>query len=645
MRLSFSTKLFAGFGAMLALLAVVGFIGWNNTTGFSTSFKSLYDDRLVCAIQLNSVETGMYELRNGATSYVMEDSPTRDQLKSEAVKWQKLIDDNMKAYGDTYLVQEEQAGLKAWQQDYPVYQKSRLQTIAYIDAGKLTEALANGSGPEEQAFRKALGDAQALLAIQDRVAKGMNTSVSATADASTRILQGATGIAILFGLGVAFFLSRSIASSLSLVIATARKIANDDLSALSKEARAIAQGDLTGSLRITTGEVSIKSNDEVGDLAKAFNVMIGKLKETGVAFGEMTGGLRQMVGGVIDTAANLTTSSTQLSQAVEQAGAASQQVATTIQHVARGAQQQSSSVQETSSSLEQLSQAIEQIARGAQEQSGAVQDSAIMIGKMSASIKQVSANSEEMAKAAAETQTAAEKGAEAVDRSVQGMESIREKVSLSAEKVKLLGEHSLQIGTIVETIDDIAAQTNLLALNAALEAARAGEHGKGFAVVADEVRKLAERSSRATKEISQLVATVQKGTDDAVEAMKEGAREVDDGAKLSADARRALEDIQRNVTASAEKIRQISLAAREMEASSLEAVRTTDTVSSITEENTASTEEMAAGAQQVVRAVENIAGISEENSAAAEQVSATAQEMSAQVEEMTASAQSLADMA
>jgi methyl-accepting chemotaxis protein len=197
------------------------------------------------------------------------------------------------------------------------------------------------------------------------------------------------------------------------------------------------------------------------------------------------------------------------------------------------------------------------------------------------------------------------------------MRRIKDTIEPAAAKVKELGERSAEIGSIVEVIDDIAEQTNLLALNAAIEAARAGEHGKGFAVVADEVRRLAERSSKATKEISQLITAVQNGTAEAVAAMNEGTQEVEEGSKLALDAGKSLADILTAVEATNNQVQMISSAAQQMTASSTAVVKSTD----------------------------NISSISEENAAAAEEVSASTEEMSVQVEDMAASAESLTKMA
>jgi methyl-accepting chemotaxis protein len=246
---------------------------------------------------------------------------------------------------------------------------------------------------------------------------------------------------------------------------------------------------------------------------------------------------------------------------------------------------------------------------------------------------------------AADASTAARDSAEIINKTIERMESIKASSDLVGQRIKKMGQHSEQIGAIVETIDDIATQTNLLALNAAIEAARAGEHGKGFAVVADEVRKLAENSAEATQEIAGLIATIQRTTDEAVQAMDTGSAEVEAGASQADEAGRALDSILLTVESVSRQIEDIASSAQQMEASANELASAMDSVSAVVEENTAATEEIAAGAGEASQAIENIAAISEENGAASEEVSATVEEVSAQVEEVTASAQALAGMA
>jgi len=228
---------------------------------------------------------------------------------------------------------------------------------------------------------------------------------------------------------------------------------------------------------------------------------------------------------------------------------------------------------------------------------------------------------------------------------LNGMQSIKKAVGLSAEKVAEMGSRSDQIGDIVVAIEDIASQTNLLALNAAIEAARAGEAGKGFAVVADEVRKLAERASSATKEIGGLIKDIQATVSDAVKAMEDGAHEVDNGVTYAGEAGIALDEILKAAEAVNDQAEQAAAAAEQMAASANELVSAVDSVSAVVEENTAATEEMAASSSEVTQAIESIASVSEENSAAVEEVSASAEEMTAQVEEVSASAQELASLA
>ncbi|GFO58397.1 chemotaxis protein [Geomonas silvestris] len=164
----------------------------------------------------------------------------------------------------------------------------------------------------------------------------------------------------------------------------------------------------------------------------------------------------------------------------------------------------------------------------------------------------------------------AQEGAHIVQNTVEGMERIAERVQHSAAVVEQLGVRSDQIGSIVATIEDIADQTNLLALNAAIEAARAGEQGRGFAVVADEVRALADRTTKATHEISQMIRSIQAETRQAVQAMEQGVQEVHSGTLEAARSGNALEEIQRRIVEVTQQINQIATAAEEQSATTRE---------------------------------------------------------------------------
>ncbi len=435
--------------------------------------------------------------------------------------------------------------------------------------------------------------------------------------------------------------------------------------AMTKAAGALAAGDVQHDAQLDE-----KRGDELGEMAVCFGQMVGYVREMaavadaisqgdltrevrprserdalGIAFGSMIANLRETVGGVSASASALAEASQRLAAVSGQAGSATNQIATTIQQVAKGNQDQSSAVQETSASVDQLARAIDQIAKGTQEQTRSIEKTAASVAQLNGSIAQVSTASRELASAGEQVGAAATSGAETVRKSARGMIAIKATTNSAAAKVQELGKFSEQIGSIVEAIDDIAEQTNLLALNAAIEAARAGEHGRGFAVVADEVRKLAERSSRETKQIAELITQVQKGTQEAVEAMSRGAKEVELGTSFAEEAGEALKNILSAVQITNQQVSHIASAVGQMEAASQQVVNLMDSVSAIVEESTAATQEMASSSQQVAGAMEKVAAVSEETSAAAEEVSASTEEMSSQVEEMVTQTQSLAQMA
>ena len=156
----------------------------------------------------------------------------------------------------------------------------------------------------------------------------------------------------------------------------------------------------------------------------------------------------------------------------------------------------------------------------------------------------ISGNSERASDVARHSVDVAHKGGDAVRRTIDGMNTIRETIQETSKRIKRLGESSQEIGNIVELINDIAEQTNILALNASIQASMAGEAGRGFAVVADEVQRLAERAADATRQIETLVRAIQADTNEAVVSMERSTTDVVGGALLAENAGAALEEIE-----------------------------------------------------------------------------------------------------
>ena len=196
-------------------------------------------------------------------------------------------------------------------------------------------------------------------------------------------------------------------------------------------------------------------------------------------------------------------------------------------------------------------------------------------------------------------------GAAVVEGTVSMMNRIAERVRCTAQTVESLGERSDQIGAIIGTIEDIADQTNLLALNAAIEAARAGDQGRGFAVVADEVRALAERTSRATREIGEMIKSIQQETKSAVGAMEAGVHEVENGTSEAARSGEALKEILEEINAVSMQVNQISTAAEEQTA-------TTGEISNNMQQITEVVLETANGAQQSAGAASRLASLADD---------------------------------
>jgi methyl-accepting chemotaxis protein len=654
--LKIGIKLISAFIIMATISAVVGILGIRYIQLIDDNDTRLYQHYTVPITQLDKM--GIYfqrirvNLRDAILTKdevaVIKNYDTVAQLYDEmdlvAADYEALIEtDDMRAL----FTQYEEA--KAEFDPYIT------QIIELDKAGKDDEALEILLGPALPSAKTVQASLDTMLTMKKDQALQIAIDNTAAANKAATTMIIIIAAAFLLAIGVGFIISNSISKPISAIVRIADKV---------------SEGNLVRDMDQKLKNALTMRKDEVGDIGKAFDRIIAYIQEMGEvaetisqndltiivrpkskddelgnSFVKMIDGLKRTCEQISHSAISLGAASEQLSSAAQQAGTATTQISTTIQQVAMGTQNQASSVTQTATAVEEMSHAISGVAKGAQEQTLAVSKAADITEQINQAIQQVSGNAAAVTRDSASAAEAAKNGARTVEETLEGMQNIKTKVGLSAQKVQEMGSRSEQIGMIVETIEDIAAQTNLLALNAAIEAARAGEHGKGFAVVADEVRKLAERSSNATKEIGELIVGIQKTVADAVKAMEEGYQEVESGVKSANLAGNALSDILSAAEAVNEQAKLAAEATARMNEFSNELVSSVDSVSAVVEENTAATEEMAANSTQVTQAIEVIASVSEENSASIEEVSASTEEMSAQVEEVTASAISLTEMA
>ena len=328
----------------------------------------------------------------------------------------------------------------------------------------------------------------------------------------------------------------------------------------------------------------------------------------------MVTGLRNLVSNVRDAASQVASASSQVAGASDDSAKVSLQTA--------------SAIDEVTSTMHEMSVNVQNMVKNTQTQASSVSETSASIDEMVASIQRVADTAKVLLDISNRSREEVHSGISTMEKATDGLNKINITIRSSGEIIDVLGQRADDIGKIIEVIDDLAEQTNLLALNAAIEAARAGEHGLGFAVVADEVRKLAEKSAQSTKEISELIQSIQKEARKAVENMDRSTTIVNDGLGLGQELNTALRKISNVVTEVYKFAQEIGAATNEQSHGSSQIARATTRLNEITHEINSAVEEQASGADAVVKAMERMRELVQQTTSGSTELAASAEQMS-----------------
>ena len=390
---------------------------------------------------------------------------------------------------------------------------------------------------------------------------------------------------------------------------------------------------------ISSTTSTFDGKDEIGQLARTFESMVKYLKEMAAvseaiaggnlavevhprsandtlanAFTRMVEGLRGMVRNVRDAASQVASASTQVASASDES--------------ARNSLQTSSAIDEVTSTMHEMSVNVQNMVKSTQTQASSVSETSASIDQMVTSIQRVADTAKVLLDISNRSREEVHSGMGTMEKATDGLNRINTTIRSSGEIIDSLGTRADDIGKIIEVIDDLAEQTNLLALNAAIEAARAGEHGLGFAVVADEVRKLAEKSAQSTKEISELIQSIQKEARKAVDNMEKSTTIVNEGLNLGQELNAALRKISNVVTEVYKFAQEIGAATNEQSHGSSQIARATTRLNEITHEINSAVEEQASGAQAVVQAMERMRELVQSSTSGSTELAASSDQMS-----------------
>ncbi len=522
-------KITAGYVAILSILIVIAALLLINLDSLLNQFRTTVNVDFAVSEQMKELELLIVDMETGERGFLLTGGENFLQPYTEAVdtfatnsqQILQLVRDNSEDYA---RVQEIISLKDDWLENVakPMIQRrqainGKLISDANLGAfNDIVNIVASGTGKER--MDKIRTKFAEFSDVRDQH-NNLNIEQQTQAVNSLKLLvMGITVAGLAIGLGLGTYLGRTISRNIRSVMVAAQGVASGDLKR----------------------RAEIRSNDEVSRLAEAFNTMASNLERTMASqvakeyleniINEYRSFVARVSEGDLTAQLNLDHS--------DQTGAEEDlyELGVNLNRMVEGLADMATQIHETaagvsSSAAEILAATTQQIA-SATEQDAAVTQTMTTVEELRATVRQTADRAQGVAQNSRHSVEVSRNGQDAVSDSVNGMKLIRERVESIAENILMLSERTMQIGEIIDTVNEIASQSKLLALNASIEAARAGEEGQGFAVVAMEVRQLAEQSREATARVRDILNQIQQATNTAVMVTEEGSKGAESGMTL-----------------------------------------------------------------------------------------------------------------